>query len=145
MYKNILIATDGSELSERAVESGIGLARTLGAKVTAVTVTVPITAYMTSEAAVMMDAEVYEERTAAMAARCLEHVADLAGREGVDHTEVRAESNIIYQGIIDAAAKHGCDLIVMASHGHTGISALVLGSETTKVLTHTKIPVLVCR
>ena len=145
MYKNILIATDGSELSEKAIAQGIALAKAVGAKVTGVTVTIPFDAYMTSEVAIAIDTTIFEERTAALAKRRLDAVADQARRENVTCHTIRAEDDPVYEGIIDTAGKQRCDLIVMASHGRTGITGLILGSETTKVLTHSKIPVLVVR
>jgi nucleotide-binding universal stress UspA family protein len=128
MYRNILIATDGSELSEKAVNHGIALAKRIGAKVTMLTVVQPLHTF-TAE---------YAEKTLGTAAR-------LARAAGVGCEGVHVEHDFPYQAIIDTAASKGCDLIVMASHGRHGISALVLGSETVKVLTHSKIPVLVHR
>ncbi len=128
MYTNILIATDGSELSEKAVNHGIALAKRIGAKVTVLTVVQPLHTF-TAE---------YAEKTLGAAAR-------LAQASGVECEGVHVEHDFPYQAIIDTAASKGCDLIVMASHGRHGISALVLGSETVKVLTHSKIPVLVHR
>ncbi|MFY0610384.1 MAG: universal stress protein [Hyphomicrobiaceae bacterium] len=145
MYKNILVATDGTDLSAKAVQHGITLAKTVGAKVVGVTVTIPFDAYMTSEVAVAMDTNIFEERTAAMAKRCLDAVKELAERERVPCVTIRSQDDPIYEGIIDTAEKQRCDLIIMASHGRRGFTGLLLGSETTKVLTHSKIPVLVVR
>ncbi len=145
MYKNILIATDGSELSDKAITHGIALAKAVGAKVTGVTVTIPFDAYMTSEVAIAIDTTIFEERTAALAKRRLDALAAQARRENVECVTIRAEDDPIHEGIIDTAGKQRCDLIIMASHGRTGITGLILGSETTKVLTHSKIPVLVVR
>ena len=145
MYRNSLIATDGSELSGKAVEHGVALARAVSAKVTGVTVTIPFDAYMTSEVAVAIDTTIFEERTAAMAKRCLDAIAEQAKSEGVECVTIRAQDDPIYEGIIDTAEKQRCDLIVMASHGRRGFTGLILGSETTKVLTHSIIPVLVVR
>jgi nucleotide-binding universal stress UspA family protein len=145
MYKNILIASDGSELADKAIEHGIALAKAIGAKVTGVTVTIPFDAYMTSEVAVAIDTTVFEERTAAAAKKNLDAIAQKAQHAGVECTTLRTKVDPIYEGIIDAAEKQRCDLIVMASHGRRGLTGLILGSETTKVLTHSKIPVLVVR
>jgi nucleotide-binding universal stress UspA family protein len=145
MYKNILISTDGSELSRKAEETGIALAKALGAKVTGVTVTIPYSAYMTSEVAIAIDIKIFEERNAAAAHKNLAGISELAKSAGVECTTVRSEVDPIYEGIIDTAEKHRCDLIVMASHGRRGLSGLILGSETVKVLTHSKVPVLVVR
>lgn len=145
MYRNILVATDGTELSGKAVGHGIALAKAVGAKVTGVTVTIPFDAYITSEVAIDIDTPIFEERTAAMAKSCLDAIAEQAKREGVQCVTIRAQVDPIYEGIIDTAEKQRCDLIVMASHGRGGFTGLILGSETTKVLTHSKIPVLVVR
>lgn len=145
MYRNILIATDGSELSQKAEEHGVALAKTVGAKVTGITVTLPIASYFTSEVAVTIDPGVFEERTAELAQRHLAAIAARTKEAGVECKTLRVEQDPIYEGIIDAAQSEGCDLIVMASHGRRGLTGFILGSETTKVLTHSKIPVLVCR
>lgn len=145
MYKNILIATDGSELSERAERHGIALAKAVGAKVTGITVTVPFDAYMTSEVAIALDGTIFEERTARLAKQRLDAVSAIAKAEGVECVTMRVQADPIYAGIVDTAEKQRCDLIVMASHGRRGMAGLILGSETTKVLTHSTIPVLVCR
>lgn len=145
MYRNILITTDGSELSTKAIEHGVSLAKAVSAKITGVTVTIPFDAYMTSEVAVAIDTTIFEERTAANAKRHLDTVTEHAERKGVECYTIHAQDDLIYQGIIDTAKKQRCDLIVMASHGRRGFTGLILGSETTKVLTHSKIPVLVVR
>lgn len=145
MYRHILITTDGSELSKKAEVHGIALAKSVGAKVTGITVTMPIEAYFTSEVAVTMDPGIFEERTAQVAHRHLEAIAKQAEEAGVECKTLRIEQDPIYQGIIDAAQSESCDLIVMASHGRRGLSGFILGSETTKVLTHSKFPVLVYR
>lgn len=145
MYKNILIATDGSELSEKAERHGVSLAKAVGAKVTGVTVTVPFDGYMTSEVALAIDSSIFEQRTAEMAKSRLDPIEALAKQEGVACVTMRVEADPIYAGIIETAEKQRCDLIVMASHGRRGLAGLILGSETTQVLTHSKIPVLVCR
>ena len=145
MYKNILIATDGSELSEKAERQGIALAKSLRAKVTGITVTVPFDTYMTSEVALAIDYKLFEQRTASMAHDRLEALAARAREQGVECVTLRIKADPIYAGIIEAAEQQGCDLVVMASHGRRGLEGLILGSETTKVLTHSTIPVLVCR
>ncbi|MBU2534120.1 MAG: universal stress protein [Alphaproteobacteria bacterium] len=145
MYKKILIATDGSELSRKAEEHGIALAKVVGAAILGVTVTMPLSAYMTSDVAIAYDPSIFEERTAEMAAGRLDAVAAIAAREGVPCETMRVESDPIYKGLVETAEQQGCDLIVMASHGRSGLSGFILGSETTKVLTHSTIPILVCR
>lgn len=145
MYKHILIPTDGSALSEVAVRQGVALAKSLGASTTAITVT-PTFRTLTVEPMMLTDtAEQYEKDSKALAARYLGSVMTTATSAGVPYTGVHVIHDSPYEAIIEAAKKNQCDLIVMASHGRKGVAALVLGSETTKVLTHSKIPVLVCR
>jgi nucleotide-binding universal stress UspA family protein len=147
MYRHILIPTDGSELAGRAGQHGLSLAKSIGAKVTALTVEgsfdvyrVPVSRLYEMSGAFAEHAE----RAKAHAQRILDGVADEARAAGVVCETIQVEKDQAYQGIIDTAQQRGCDLIVMASHGRSGLAAIVLGSVTTKVLTHTKIPVLVC-
>jgi len=144
VYKHILIPTDGSDLSKDAVQYGISLAKSVSAKVTGVTVTTPFHVFA-PDADVLTDTpESYKNRMATVAAKYLEQVKD-AAKAGVSCDTVHVQHEHPYQAIIDTAKTRGCDLIVMASHGRRGISAIVLGSETLKVLTHSTIPVLVYR
>ena len=143
MYTNILIATDGSELAGNAVQHGIALAMRIGAKVTVVTVSPPFHVFTTDTQMIEDTAAQYQARMQQRAEKILGAVAHLAQAAGVVCETVHVEHEHPYQAIIDTAASRGCDLIVMASHGRRGISAIVLGSETVKVLTHSKIPVLV--
>jgi len=140
LYTHILIPTDGSELAGKGVQHGVALAKLIGAKITILTVLPPdmITA----------DREVDEIRKASKqkhAEEVLGAVATQTQTAGVACETIQVEHEHPYQAIINAADSKGCDLIVMASHGRRGISAIVLGSETVKVLTHCKIPVLVYR
>jgi nucleotide-binding universal stress UspA family protein len=147
MYRHILIPTDGSELAGRAVRHGLALAKAVGAKVTALTVEAPFDVYTVPASRVyeMSDAFAeHAERAKAHAQKVLNGVTEQARTTGVACETVQIEQDHPYEGIIEAAERRGCDLIVMASHGRSGIAAIVLGSVTTKVLTHTKIPVLVC-
>jgi len=145
MYRHILIPTDGSELSKNAVQHGVGLAKVLGAQVTAVTVSTPFHIFAIEPSAVTDTREGYAKRMAETSAEHLGVVKDAAAASGVTCDTVHVEHEHPYQAIIDTAKKRGCDVIVMASHGRRGVSAIVLGSETVKVLTHSTIPVLVCR
>jgi len=145
MYTNILIPTDGSELAGKAVRHGIALAKSIGAKITALTVLPPFH-MVTIDAQMIEDtAAQYKVHMQERAEKTLVAVASAAQATGVACDMVQVEHEHPYQAIIDAAGSKGCDLIVMASHGRQGISAIVLGSETVKVLTHSKIPVLVHR
>jgi nucleotide-binding universal stress UspA family protein len=141
VYKHILIPTDGSDLSEAAIEHGVALAKALGAKVTAVTVSEPFHASAFEPGFVAA----YKEQTMTLATKYLRVAKDAATASGVTCDVVQIENEQPYQAIIDTAEKRGCDVIVMASHGRRGISAIVLGSETVKVLTHSAIPIIVVR
>jgi nucleotide-binding universal stress UspA family protein len=143
MYTNILIATDGSELAGNAVQHGIALAMRIGAKVTVITVSPPFHVFTTDTQMIEDTAAQYQARMQQRAEKILGAVAHLSQAAGVACETVHVEHEHPYQAIIDTAASRGCDVIVMASHGRRGISAIVLGSETVKVLTHSKIPVLV--
>jgi nucleotide-binding universal stress UspA family protein len=145
MYRHILIPTDGSELSGKAIQHGIALAKSVGAKVTGITVTVPFHIFATDPDTLTDTPASYRTRVAAAAAKYLEQTKNVAAAAGITCDARPVEHEHPYQAIIDTAKDNGCDLIVMASHGRRGLSALVLGSETVKVLTHSTIPVLVCR
>ena len=147
MYKNILIATDGSALAEKAVSHGLMLAKSVGAKVTALIVEAPFNVYDVPEARIRQMSEAFAqhaEHTKQHAAKVLNRVANEAKTAGVPCDTVQLEHGLPYQAIITTAKDKGCDIIVMASHGRSGITAVLLGSVTNKVLTHTDIPVLVC-
>ena len=145
MFKNILIATDGSELALKAIEHGIALAKFIGAKVTVVTVSLPFHVFTLDPLVVEDTADLYKKRMQENATKLLATVASAAKGAGVACETVHVEHEHPYRAIIDTASSRGCDLITMASHGRRGVSALLLGSETVKVLTHSKIPVLVHR
>jgi nucleotide-binding universal stress UspA family protein len=145
LYRNILIPTDGSDLAAKAVEHGIALAKEVGAKVTAVTVTEPFSVFALAPSQLEYTRNEYDKHAKAYADQALATVASAAKLAGVVCDTVHAERGQVYEAIIDTATANGCDLIVMASHGRRGVSAVVLGSETVKVLTHSKIPVLVYR
>jgi nucleotide-binding universal stress UspA family protein len=149
MYKHILSPTDGSERSGKAVGQAIELAERIGARLTVLTVTRPLHALAGEPQMVVgMDdeAKAYVHRFMTADAReRLEAAIDLAEEAGIAADTVSVEHEHIYQAIIDTADKRGCDLILMASHGRSGLSAVLLGSETVKVLTHSTIPVLVVR
>ena len=145
MYSNILIPTDGSKLAGKAVQHGIELANRIGAKITVLTVLAPFHTFTTDTQMIEDTPARYKASMQEDAKKTLGAVAVAAQGAGVACETVQVEHEHPYQGIIDTAQLKGCDLIVMASHGRRGISALILGSETVKVLTHCKIPVLVHR
>lgn len=145
MYKHILIPTDGSDLSKKAIKQGVAFAKSIGAKVTAITVT-PTFHTIAAEPLIVTDTEQeYRKDSAAHAKKLLDVAKRAAEAAGIRFEGVHAVHDQPYAAIISTARRKGCNLIFMASHGRQGISALVLGSETTKVLTHSKTPVLVCR
>lgn len=144
MYKHILIATDGSELAGKAVSAGVTLAKALGAKVTGMNATEPWTAMVTGEAALAFPIEEYEKSAAENAARILGEVAEAAKKQGVSCETVHV-NDFPAEAIIETAKTKGCDLIVMSSHGRRGIARVLLGSQATRVLTLSTVPVLICR
>ena len=145
MYKNILIPTDGSELAAKAVEQGILFAKEIGAKITAMTVTEPFHLLSVAPSQLEYTPIEYKKHSEASAEKVLGIVSAAAKLAGVGCETLHVEHEQVYQAIIEAAVARKCDLIVMASHGRRGVSAVVLGSETVKVLTHSQIPVLVYR
>jgi nucleotide-binding universal stress UspA family protein len=145
MYKNILIPTDGSELSDRAVQYGIALAKAVGAKIVVLTVSTPFHRRISVPHVAEDTSAQYRKRTERYTAKVLDTAADAATSAGVTCETTHIEHEHVYRAIIDTATSNQCDLIVMASHGRRGVAPIVLGSETTKVLTHCSIPVLVHR
>jgi nucleotide-binding universal stress UspA family protein len=147
MYRHILIPTDGSELAHRAVVHGLALAKLIGAKVTALTVEGSFSVYAvptSKDYQISGSFTAHIEHAKAHAGKILDGVAEEARAAGVICETLQIEQDQPYKAIIETAEQRNCDLIVMASHGRSGLAAIVLGSVTTKVLTHTKIPVLVC-
>ena len=145
MYQHILLPTDGSELSTQAVRAGIRLAKSLGARVTALHTTPQFYPSQMLAREIIERAREYEGHAKEEVARVLGVVEEAAREAGVACNALHRASDSPWEEIIKIATEQGCDLIVMASHGRHGVSALLLGSETSKVLTHSKIPVLVCR
>jgi len=145
MFKHIFIPTDGSDLSRKAILYGMQLAKLSGAKVTAFTVRAPYVVSSMDFGSAIGTQEQFDEETKQYAARALAQAEMAAEVAGVEVETVQEVSDQPFRAIVDSAAANNCDLIVMASHGRRGISAMLLGSETNKVLTHTKIPVLVYR
>lgn len=149
VFKHILIPTDGSTLATKGVKTGVRLAKALGAKVSGVYVTAPYVPPMLPEGAAIyvptMDPREYKKAVEAQAAKALEAVEREAKAAGV-RCETRAVSDAQpWQGILKAASAAKCDAIVIASHGRGGLGGLILGSQTSRVLSHSKIPVLVVR
>lgn len=145
MYKRILLPTDGSEASGRAIQAGVEFARDLGADVVGLTVTPPFRVFSTHADVLEDTPERYAERSAERASRTLAPVEQAARDAGVPWRVEHAVSDQPWEAIVDTASRLGCDLVVMASHGRRGLAGLLLGSETQKVLVHGTVPVLVHR
>ncbi|NMM75714.1 sulfate transporter [Acidovorax sp. SRB_14] len=145
MFKHLLLPTDGTALSEDAVRRGMRFARELGAKVTGF-YAMPEFRVMGYTTAMLKDTEtMFETQAVAHAEAVLGYVQAAAQKEGVACDTVMTTSDRPYEAIIKAAQDRGCDLILMASHGRRGVEGFLLGSETQKVLAHSRIPVLVHR
>lgn len=145
MFKHILIPTDGSPLSENAAAKSIQLARALGARVTALSVS-PKFHVITYRTEMLEDTrEEYERDSRAHAKQYLAFVAKLAADSGIPCDTLHCVGDQVYQCIIDEAIRKGCDCIAMASHGRRGAAGILLASQTQLVLTHSAIPVLVWR
>lgn len=142
MYRHILIATDGSNFAESAVTHGLELAKHVKAKVTIVTVTEP-PGFGTIPTPTFLDA--HEKAVTEYAVRVLASASDAAKKREVPCTTLHIKDRYAAEAIRSTSTEQGCDLIVMASHGRHGLERILLGSETTKVLTFATVPVLVCR
>ncbi|MDO8771773.1 MAG: universal stress protein [Burkholderiaceae bacterium] len=145
MFKHILIPTDGSDLSSLAVKNGVQFAKEINARITGLTVTVPYHYFAVDAIQVSDTAEQYSIDMKAMAERNLSVLKEEASKAGVPCELVHRSNEHPYEEIVKTAQELNCDVIFQASHGRRGMSGLILGSETQKVLTHTKIPVLVFR
>ncbi len=147
MYEKILVATDGSDLSKKAVSSAISLAAVTGASLVALKV-VPRYPQSYFEGGLALQATEIgriEQQWADEGQAVVDDVKKLAELQGVKTKSLTVKSDVVSDAIISAAKKQKCDLIVMASHGRKGVKMLLLGSETQQVLTHSHIPVLVLR
>ncbi|MGE0498604.1 MAG: universal stress protein [Ramlibacter sp.] len=147
MYKRILVATDGSPLSRKAVASAIELAALAGAELVALKVVprYPVSYFEGALAITAQEVGRIEKLWAQEGQAVVDAAKDAAAAKGVKARAVTVRSDLVAEAIMAAARKHRCDLIVMASHGRKGIKRLLLGSETQHVLTHSTTPVLVLR
>lgn len=145
MFTHILLPSDGSTLSQAAVQKGVQFAKSIGAKVTGLSV-VPTKKHQiyTTVISEQLQAETAKQHRL-QADRNLSFIAKTAAEAGVECEAICESGDHPHEVIIDIASKRGCDLIMMASHGLKGVKGLLLGSETQKVLTHSKMPVLVVR
>ena len=147
MFKHILVPTDGSKLSVKAAKQAVKLAKALGAKITGFHAAPDLGSTYYGDGYILRapSAKTQAEFAQKQARKCLSAIEVEAEVEKVPCEVFHVVSDSPYEAIVDAAKKKKCDLIFMASHGRRGLSGLVLGSETQKVLVHSKIPVLVCR
>lgn len=145
MYKHLLIATDGSELAQSALQQGIALAKALGAKVTIATVTEPWNAVTAGDGTVIFPIDEYETNITRWARETLDGAAKTAAGAGVACETIHVKDRYPGDGIVETAERQQCDLIVMASHGRRGLTRLLLGSQANYVVTHSTLPVLICR
>lgn len=147
MYQRILVATDGSDLSNTAVNSAIELASAVGAEVVALYVVprYPISYFEGGITLSVEDIARTEKQWSDKGQAVVDAVRQQAEAQGVKAKAVVAQSDLVAESIMSAATKHDCDLVVMASHGRKGIKRVLLGSETQHVLTHSTVPVLVLR
>ena len=147
MFKHILIPTDGSAVAAKAIKAGVALAKEMGATVTGYYAIEPAPTHIYGEG-YLADRKLVEElerRSREVAQKAVDQIAAEANAAGVKCETVLGKAVLPYKGIIDAAEKGKCDAIFMASNGHRGLTGLLLGSVTQKVLTHSKTPVLVFR
>jgi nucleotide-binding universal stress UspA family protein len=148
MYRRILIATDGSSLSHKAIEEGVALARSVGASVVGFHTRLPLSMPYYAEPAIVLPLKtekMIEKQAVDAANRYLSRIESAAKKAGVAFEGVQIVDPSPADSIIRVAKKEKCELIVMASHGRRGIARLLLGSETNHVLTRSHIPVLVVR
>ena len=147
MYQRILVATDGSTLSKKAVTSGIGLAALCGAELVALKVVprYPVSYFEGAVALAASEVSRIEKQWSDDGQAVVDAVTTAAAKKNVSAKGVLFKSDLVAEAIIAAAKKHKCDLIIMASHGRKGLKRVLLGSETQHVLTHSTTPVLVLR
>ena len=144
MFKHILIPTDGSELAERAIALAIEQAKLNGASLTAVSV-VDLYPYIGAIEVMPTGIEGWQQAIRTQADAAVQKVVDAAKAAGVACDSAVQEDTLAWRGLLDIAEQRHCDLIVMSSHGRSGLSSALLGSQTSRVLSHSKIPVLVMR
>ena len=145
MYKHLLIATDGSERAQRSLEMGLGLAQKLGAKATIITITAPLSTMTAGDAVIFIPPEDYERGVKEHSESVIQRATAAAARINMTCDTVSVSDAQPAHAIVDTARERGCDLIVVGSHGRSGLARFFLGSETVKILTLATIPVLVHR
>jgi nucleotide-binding universal stress UspA family protein len=146
MYEHLLVPVDGSELSNKAIEHSIGLAKMLGASITGFTAEPPLPVLVVEQAAVAYDVATFQEHEKRCETHARELLGDFAAKArdaGVHFDGQFMITDNVQQGIVDTAQRQGCDLIVMATHGRHGLDALIHGSLAKSVLAHSKLPLLI--
>jgi nucleotide-binding universal stress UspA family protein len=144
MFRNILVPTDGSQVTSKAVDTAIALARQFNGQLHALSVKEPFPYSAMSEMQPVPPQEFYDAQERIASAR-VKAVVEAALAEGLTCSGHTVEALHPWEAILDHAKTHSCDLIVMASHGRRGVAALLLGSETQRVLTHSALPVLIVK
>lgn len=147
MFKNILIPTDGSPVANKAVKAGIEFAKQLGAKVTGYYAVEAIQPRVYGEGYMIDNKTIkaFEQQARQVGQKHIDSMAKIASAAGVKFAGVLTMAETPYEGIVETAKKQKCDAIFMASHGRRGLADIIMGSVTHKVLTHSKLPVLVYR
>ncbi|MBC7435541.1 MAG: universal stress protein [Bdellovibrionales bacterium] len=147
MYNRILVATDGSPLSKKAVSAAISLAALTGAELVALTVVprYPMSYFEGGMSISPQEVSRVEQAWSDNARQIVDAVTETAMKKGIKAKAVVTRSDLVAEAVIAAASKHKSDLIIMASHGRKGLKRVLLGSETQHVLTHSTVPVLVLR
>ncbi|MBU6223546.1 MAG: universal stress protein [Burkholderiales bacterium] len=145
MFKTLLLPTDGTDLSNKSIDKAVIFAAEINAKIIGITVTEPFHYISIDSISISDTPETYASEMAKTANERLAHIAKRCSELEVSCETVHCEASHPYSAIVATAEEHNCDLIFMASHGRSGLSALLVGSEVSKVLTHTNIPVLVYR
>jgi nucleotide-binding universal stress UspA family protein len=145
MFTNILIPTDGSKLAEAAAENAVAFARDAKASVVFVCVIEPFHIFTTDREKLTIAKDDYDRLADAQAAKFLNEVEARARHQGVVSHTVKVQSDQVHIAIVDAAIENGCDLIAMGSHGRGSVASFLIGSVTARVLSHSRIPVLVYR
>lgn len=145
MFKTILVPTDGSERSDKAIANAIDYAQHCQSRIVGISVAEPYPFSPLAESSMAIDPSIYEENVRALAEQNVKKIADAAEAAGIPCETTTVLSFSADEEIVNAAKKFNCDVIFMASHGRSGLSRLFLGSKTQKVLAHSTIPVLVLR
>lgn len=145
MYRRILVPTDGSAIAAEAAEAAIAFARACGGEIIALAIAQPEPVLLTAEGALGTGAVPQIDVLLEQAKRDVDHVAEMAGHAGVPCTALTGYGYSPADEIVEAAKRHHCDLIFIASHGRRGLSRLIAGSVTQHVLAYTPVPVLVYR